>query len=369
VLGAIGRVFIAIGLLLFGFAAYQVWGTGIQEARSQSALEKEFDELTKSAPSVVATTAASTTTTAPPTTTAADTSTTAVATTTTEAPATTTTLAEDPALASLLDAKDGDSIARLEIPRIGLKKIVVSGVSVDDLRRGPGHYRNTAQPGQNGNAAIAAHRTAYGSPFKDVDKLEPGDEIIVSNKLKERFVYKVRSTTIVDPSDISVLAPSDEAILTLTSCHPLYTAQQRIIVTAELDRDATNAPIRPATPITDKPDLRLPSEPIDPAVTSVPGKTATSAATSSSDPTTTVADPADLEAGADAFAKGWFSDKNAPPQVALWGVVLSAVALGAWQLSKRTKRNLIGFGVGVVPFLFVLYFFYENVNRLLPPSI
>jgi sortase A len=372
VLGAIGRVFIAIGLLLFGFAAYQVWGTGIQEARAQSTLEKEFDALTKAAP-VAGTT--STTSAAPPTTAVAPgvpDSTTVVAPVTTTAPTTTTT-EPDPGLQSLLNAKDGDAVAILEIPSLKLKKIVVSGVTIDDLRRGPGHYRNTALPGQRGNVAIAAHRTAYGSPFKQINELKSGDQIFITNSLKDRFVYKVRDTKIVDPTDTSVLNATEDAILTLTSCHPLYTAQQRIIVTATLDEAATKAPIRPATPLTDKAEIFPIDAPLDPAVTAKPTGTDTDPSTvapnndsPSSEPTTTVEKQQD---SVDAFSKGWFSDKGAPPQVALWGLGLTGVSLIAWQLSRKTKRNVIGLAVGIMPFLVVLYFFYENVNRLLPPSI
>jgi sortase A len=370
VLGAIGRVFIAIGLLLFGFAAYQVWGTGIQEARSQTALEKEFEALTKSAPSIAPTTVA--TKQAQTTTTAAPEVTDPTETTlppTTAAPTTTTT-EPDLGLKSLLTAEDGDPVAIIEIPRLGLKKIVVSGVTIDDLRKGPGHYRNTALPGQKGNSAIAAHRTAYGSPFKEVDKMEAGDEIFVTNALKERFTYRVRDIKVVEPTDFSVLEPTDEAILTLTSCTPLYTAKQRIIITSVLDEAVTTAPIRAATPLTDKVEA-LPLNEVDPAVTSVPENP-----TVGSDPTvvTSTTKPGTAKKSSknvsrDAFSKGWFSDKSAPPQVALWGVGLALVSLIAWQLSKKTKRNLIGGAVGLVPFLLALYFFYENVNRLLPPSI
>jgi sortase A len=377
VLGAIGRVFIAIGLLLFGFAAYQVWGTGIQEARSQSALEKEFEALTKAAPSIspttVATTQAPTTATAAPE--ASDPAETTVAPTT--AAPTTTTTAPDLGLKSLLTAQDGDAVAIIEIPRLGLKKFVVSGVTIDDLRKGPGHYRNTALPGQKGNSAIAAHRTAYGSPFKEVDKMEAGDEIFITNALNERFTYRVRDIKVVEPTDFSVLEPSAEAILTLTSCTPLYTAKQRIIITSVLDEAATTAPIRAATPLTDKVEA-LPLDEVDPEVTAVPANesptvgTDPTVATSTSIPSATkpgVTKKSAKNVSRDAFSKGWFSDKSAPPQVAVWGLVLSAIGLIAWQLSKKTRRNLIGGAVGILPFLLALYFFYENVNRLLPPSI
>jgi sortase A len=376
VLGAIGRVFIAIGLLLFGFAAYQVYGTGIQEARAQDSLEKEFDQAIATA-APIASSVASTSTTASPVTTAASEPTSQSTVATTVAPTTTTT-EPDPGLVPLTGAKQGDAVAILQIKKIGLKKIVVSGVGVDQLRAGPGHYRTTALPGQKGNAAIAGHRTAYGSPFKDIDKLDPGDEITITNVLKQTYVYKVRGTKIVEPTEVDVLAPTDEAILTLTSCHPLYTANQRIIVTSVLDEAATEAALVPPTPpLSAESELTKKGEEIDPAVTAVPPPNDPTVSTTAGDTELTLPSASTVavrgtssDAGEeDAFAKGWFSDKNAPPHVALWGVVVSLIALAAWQLSKRTDRNWLGFAVGIVPFLVALYFFYENVNRLLPPTI
>ena len=93
-------------------------------------------------------------------------------------------------------------------------------------------------------------------------------------------------------------------------------------------------------------------------------------------PTTTAAGaPADEppaaadEELADAFAHGWFSDDAAFTQVALWGLVVSAISIGAWQLSRRVRRNWVGALVGIVPFVVALYFFFQNVNRLLPAAL
>ena len=69
---------------------------------------------------------------------------------------------------------------------------------------------------------------------------------------------------------------------------------------------------------------------------------------------------------ADAFAEGWFSDPNANGQVALWGLLLAAIGLVSYLVSKTAKRDWVGLTVGIVPFLIVLYFFFQNVNRLLP---
>jgi sortase A len=71
----------------------------------------------------------------------------------------------------------------------------------------------------------------------------------------------------------------------------------------------------------------------------------------------------------DAFSQGWFDDRGAFLQIALWGLALTMISVGARRVSKRYRRDSIGMLVGVAPFLFALYFFYQNVNRLLPPGI
>ena len=72
---------------------------------------------------------------------------------------------------------------------------------------------------------------------------------------------------------------------------------------------------------------------------------------------------------ADAFSHGWFSDDAAWVDVALWGLALTAVAIGAYLVSRRFRRNWLGALVGIVPFVVVLYFFFQNVNRLLPTGL
>ena len=186
----VGKVLIATGLLLGGFVAYQLWGTGIEARRAQNELEDEFEALLDS---VTSTTSAPTSTTVPLGTTPATT------------PGTTPTTVPDtvPVTAppTFPPIADGDPVARLEIPEIGLDVVVVAGVSVDDLRRGPGHYPDTPLPGQYGNAAIAGHRMTYDGPFQHVDDLEPGDQIIATT-VAGRFVYAVTGTEIVKPDDI-----------------------------------------------------------------------------------------------------------------------------------------------------------------------
>ena len=155
----------------------------------------------------------------------------------------------------------GDAIAVLHIPRLGAdyEQVVLEGTAYADLKDGPGHYLGSALPGQPGNVAIAGHRTTYGSPFREVDLLQPGDPIVVETA-DSWFTYRVLGDPasgdfnghpsgipgqqIVTPADIQVTHPTPNAAadappsgsyLTLTTCHPRYSAQQRLIVHAVLD--------------------------------------------------------------------------------------------------------------------------------------
>jgi sortase A len=97
-------------------------------------------------------------------------------------------------------------------------------------------------------------------------------------------------------------------------------------------------------------------------------------ATDTTTPSTPAPEPAasgelDDDAEIDAFSEGWFDDRDAFSQIALWGVALTLISLLAYQVSKRTRHDSIGFLFGIAPFLFCLYFFFQNINRLLPPGL
>lgn len=116
--------------------------------------------------------------------------------------------------------------------------VVVEGVTVDALKDGPGRYPGTAYPGREGNFAVAGHRTTYGAPFWDLNELQEGDEVHVTDRDGTTWIYEVAQQRIVAPSDISVLAPdplgTGEPTLTLTTCHPRWSQSERLIVHAEL---------------------------------------------------------------------------------------------------------------------------------------
>ena len=162
VVGGTGRIIISLGMLLFGFVAYQLWGTGIQQARSQDKLQDKFAQVLQQGGTAI--------TVAVPT---ATTSTTAAATTpggtgsAADAPPTVLdeTITASTAPRTPGPVKDGDPIARLIIPKIDVDQVVISGVKLsEELEKGPGHYPDTPLPGEVGNAAIAGHRSTFGAP-------------------------------------------------------------------------------------------------------------------------------------------------------------------------------------------------------------
>jgi sortase A len=130
-------------------------------------------------------------------------------------------------------ANPGDPLGRIQIPKIGANFVIVQGTDAGDLREGPGHYVNTPLPGEPGTVAIAGHRTTFLAPFRDIDELKPTDPIQVQMPYAD-FTYSVQRTRIVDPSATWVMRKIGYDRLVLTACHPLYSASQRIVVTARL---------------------------------------------------------------------------------------------------------------------------------------
>ncbi len=248
--GGAGKVLITIGLLLFGFVAYQLWGTGIETARTQNRLENEFEQLVSQfrAQGDIADDGSAVgevdsigpaepiESTDPPTSTQPVEPVVSAESDLGEV-AIEVDLADEAVDQVLPPFERGDPLALLEIPAIGRRDVVVPGVRVDDLKSGPGHYPDTPLPGQLGNASIAGHRTTYGAPFFDVDQLVAGDELIVTMINGDRFVYEVTGSEIVAATDYWVVTTRNPRIaeLTLTSCHPKYTARDRIVVHSVLN--------------------------------------------------------------------------------------------------------------------------------------
>ncbi len=233
-LGVIGRILIGAGVVILLFAAYQVWGTSLQEAHTQTALRHTFVSDAKSnqlEQALNQATAQDALPTGPP----------AVA-PTTNAPA------------------EGEPVGDLRIPKIGINQIMVEGTNTQDLRKGPGHYTGTPLPGQSGNASVAGHRTTYGHPFYNLDGVAVGDPVVVTT-VQGVFVYDAVKSEVVSPNDNSVLNNTSGHMLTLTTCNPRFSASSRLVVVAQLAHSKLFSGVAAAkpTPNTHPPQTAQPS--------------------------------------------------------------------------------------------------------------
>ncbi len=440
--GHLGRVLITTGLMMFLFVAYQLWGTGIQTARAQNKLDDQFQELVAAesvtdverTPNIVTDDGVVVDPTSngaafqvlpfPRQTiddsagegsggdvSAGDDSGDGAGDDSGAEPPPPTTPYETVVPAAeqnLPEYVRGEVLGRIEIPNIGVNFLFVPGVNHEDLKAGVGHFPDTELPGQLGNSALAGHRTTYKAPFGNLDKVNPGEDIVITMNNGEQYTYVITGTTVVNPSDYWVISNEDPnlATLTLITCTPKATSAQRLVVFAELDPTRSGLVGQATIPQLDDPQASvLPDEP--PAATTTAAAPATTApsstAASTSAPRTTFAsttdDPTAVEAApvatspeiiapattvasavngvddsaapaeGDAFSGSWFDDTAAWPHIAGWGALLSVIAIGAYLISRRTRHDSIGFAAGVVPFTLCLYFFFENVNRLLPPGL
>lgn len=310
-----GRSLITVGILIALFVAHQLWGTGLITAREQRELKADFREQLEGRAAALAEIPE-------------------------VAPAEPSDGSEPGSLDQLAEAHDiplpeifpGDVIALIEIPAIGAEHAVVEGVGVSDLRRGPGHYPFTPLPGEAGNVGIAGHRTTYGAPFNQLDELEAGDEIRVAT-LRGEFTYRVTGDEVVSPRDVDVLTSSDGNRLTLTTCNPEYSSAERLVVSADLV-----------------------GEPVEAAQRRPAG-----------------ADDGhrDVEAAAAAGVDldGTHSSGLAAVDLATTLTALAAAAVGAlWWYAFRRRRRWYVWLAGLPPFLVALFFFFVQLEQVLPTS-
>jgi sortase A len=141
---------------------------------------------------------------------------------------------------SAVRAADGAPLGVLRIPRLHLDAVVVQGTSAADLARGPGHYRRSGLPGSGEVVAVAGHRTTYGAWFRHLDELPKGAPIFFAFRGRT-FTYRVTGRRIVSPTDWRILDDPGYEELVLSTCNPVYSAAQRLIVFARLDRYAASA--------------------------------------------------------------------------------------------------------------------------------
>jgi LPXTG-site transpeptidase (sortase) family protein len=131
------------------------------------------------------------------------------------------------------ELEEGGVFGRLVIESIGVDSVVVKGTEREDLQKGPGWIVQTDLPGPTGNVGISGHRTTYGAPFRDIDQLIPGDRLVLYSPFR-RYVYEVTGQLVVTPDEVWVVDSTEDPQLTLTACHPPYSAEFRIIVQSRL---------------------------------------------------------------------------------------------------------------------------------------
>ena len=396
ILGSVGRFLITSGIVVLLFVAYQLWGTGLQEAQAQDSLSDEFDELLgdvepDTRPTAPTTTSATPTTVGDATTTTSPAPTSSTAGGVTE-PTSNTIAVFDDALAEALYRDGGEAIARLTIPAIDVRKVVVAGVKVEDLRNGPGHYRSTVLPGQSGNSGIAGHRTTYGAPFNRIDELVPGDEVNIRT-VQGFHEYRVLSAEeafggiagadsnqfsigageeglghiIVRPEDTWVLGDFGDNRITLTACHPKYSASRRIIVAAELVSEPVDAVAPPEDFRPDGDELVSEDVGDPPAGDGSTGTIAEDGDTAGGGGRT-AASPG---SGASAVTvdlsldEGLDGDETALAPAILWGLAAIAAYTAFKELARRW-RFWPAVALGVAPVAFLMAASFEHIDRYLP---
>jgi sortase A len=126
---------------------------------------------------------------------------------------------------------EGDAIARLRIPSIGVDEFVVNGTGTNTLKRGPGRYLGSYMPGEGELVYVAGHRTTYGAPFSRIDRIKKGDTVVVELPYAT-FRYRVTGHRIVPATKVSELKSRGFEQLALQACHPRFFASERYIVYA-----------------------------------------------------------------------------------------------------------------------------------------
>ena len=383
VLGNIGRALILAGIVTFLFVGFQLWGTDIHESRAQDDLRTNLDERFDAAANLLDSLPVDPTPTVEPTPTSSD----AVDTDVAQMPPSSSTLpgGHDPDVLALIFPEDGDAFAHLEIPAIEVDKIIVRGVAVADLRKGPGHYAQTPLPGNSGNASIAGHRTTYGAPFNRIDELMPGDEITVTS-VQGEFTYRVMDPLvaysdrleqidavgdghiIVHPGAGWVLENFGDDRLTLTACHPKLSSRQRIIVAAELVTEVVALPewVIEAQAERENKTLIIADETQPATDDSTEAATDQSGIDTGLDPDVIEAPPsraADLDEG----LKG---ERGAIPGATMWMLAgLTFWYAGGWvgrsKANGRASRLALRL-VGLAPAILCLWFSFEMIDRALP---
>ena len=381
IIGGFGRTLITLGCLTLSFAAFQLWGTGLTESRAQDGLETDFEtarlayadfaqENGLSTSEVGQTGRPEAIVLATPEDNPVVEDGTELA--TKDLPATPVASVPDE-----LKPQAGDAMGVIRIPRLGVDKVMIAGIRRDDLRQGPGHYPSTPLPGQAGNAGIAGHRTTYGAPFGDIDLLVPGDQI-VAETFQGTFYYEVLPQTsadgavsghaIVSPHEVQVLDDYGDNRITLTACHPKYSARQRIIVQAKLvnqpaatvdilglDDDATN--LFEDLELTEE-ELAYDATGVDPESGDLDGQLDCATCGELDEGNAIGTSPEALD-----NSLGWHMEELAP--FLIWSLVTAAAAALAILATRRFRRWLSYLAASPVV-LTLLFVSFTHLDRMLP---
>ena len=202
VVRGVGELLMTAGVVLLLFVVYQLFWTNVQSAQEEQRLTQGLEQTWQAPPK--------------------------------DKPA-----PGDPTVAPPV----GEAFGFIWIPRLGadFRKPIVEGVGLPQLAEGIGHYPGTAMPGQVGNFAVAGHRATHGEPFRNLDQVRPGDDVVVET-VASYWTYRVDSTEIVLPTKVSVLLPvpnqpearPTQSLITLTTCNPRWASYQRLIVYGHL---------------------------------------------------------------------------------------------------------------------------------------
>ncbi len=126
-----------------------------------------------------------------------------------------------------------ETARRLEIPALNGDYPIIQGDGWEQLKQGIGQYVAGGQPGKPGNVVLSGHNDVYGEPFRYLDRLQPGDQIVISTE-RQAYTYVVDEVRVVEPTDVWVMAPADDARVTLISCYPYRVDTKRIVVFGRL---------------------------------------------------------------------------------------------------------------------------------------
>lgn len=203
----IGQTFITFGLVILLFAGYEVYGKSWQVDGEQAALSDKLDQVWDKGGGGSAKPNA--------------------------------------------EPLPGEALARLYIPKLNKRWVVVEGVQPDDIKLAPGHYPDSAQPGQMGNFAVAGHRMP--SVFWDLDDMRTGDLVGVETRT-DWYVFKVDRVHIIKPTEVGVVAPNPEdpgadpvrKLVTLTTCNPKWDNYERLVVRAVLTKEQPKSKGKPS---------------------------------------------------------------------------------------------------------------------------